>query len=117
MTRLGLLLASLLLATPAWAVNLTTATFSWTAPVVDATHGAPTVYTLKCGTATGGPYSTTVTVAAPATSALVKQVVPTPGTYFCIVTASNAGGESGPSNEVTFQSAYPPSSPSGLTVQ
>ena len=110
------LLVLLLLAAPAWAanVNLNTGTFSWTAPVVDATHGAPTSYTMKCGTVTG-LYLLTASVAAPTTSVPVKNVVGA-GTWFCVVTAVNAGGESPPSNEVTFQGAFPPGS-STLTVQ
>lgn len=117
----ALLVGVLLLASPAWAanVNLNTATFSWTAPVVDATHGAPASYTMKCGPTTG-TYPTTFSVSAfplpPPTSTLVKNVVGA-GTWFCVVTAVNAGGESPPSNEITFQGAYPPSPPSTLTVQ
>lgn len=117
---LPVLLPFLLVAAGAEAanVNLSTARFSWTAPTVDAVHGAPTTYTLKCGTATGGPYPTTFgVVATPSPSTLVKNVVPTAGTYFCVVTASNAGGESGGSNEVNFTSGFPPSPPTGLGVQ
>lgn len=116
-----LLVGLLLLAGVAEAatVNLNTATFSWTAPVVDATHGAPASYTMKCGPTTG-TYPTTFSVSAfplpPPTSTLVKNVVGA-GTWFCVVTAVNAGGESPPSGEVTFQGAYPPSPPATLTVQ
>lgn len=115
---IGALLVGLLLlagTVEAANVNLNTATFSWTAPVVDATHGSPVSYTMKCG-ATTGLYPTTLSVAVPATSVLVKNVVGA-GTWFCVVTAVNAGGESPPSNEVTFQGAYPPSPPATLTVQ
>ena len=105
----------LLLPSFAEALNLTTATFSWAAGIIDATHGAPTSYTMKCGPASA-LYLTTFSVAAPATSVPVKNVVGA-GTWFCVVTAVNAGGESPPSGEVTFQGAYPPSPPATLTVQ
>ena len=106
----------LLLPSFAEALNLTTATFSWAAGIIDATHGAPTSYTMKCGAAGGGPYLSTASVAAPTTTLPVKNVVGA-GTWFCVVTAVNAGGESPPSNEVTFSGAYPPSPPATLTVQ
>ena len=114
-----MLLMALVLLWPStlWALDLGKATFSWTASVVDATHGAPTSYTLKCGTAAGGPYALTLSVPVPATSTAVKNLVTTAGTYFCVVTALNAGGESPASNEVTFQGAWAPSPPATLQVQ
>ena len=114
-----LLILLLLLPTSVWAVDLGKANFSWTAPVVDATHGAPTSYTVKCGTATGGPYTMTgiVSGSPPVTIEPVTAVVTTAGTYFCVVTASNTGGESVPSAEITFQGAFSPLAPSGLTVK
>ena len=114
-----LLLVLLLLPTSAWAVDLGKANFSWTASVVDATHGAPTSYTVKCGTATGGPYTLTgiVNGSPPVTIEPVTAVVTTAGTYFCVVTASNAGGESANSAEVSFQGAFSPLAPSGLVVK
>ena len=116
MVRL-LLILMLLLPTSAWAVDLGKANFLWTAPVIDATHGAPTSYTVKCGTATGGPYTLTGIVTAPSTTEAVSAVVTTAGTYFCVVTASNTGGESVPSAEITFQGAFSPLAPSGLMVK
>ena len=120
MLRLGLaLFVVLLLAPSAWALDLGKGTFSWTAPIVDSTHGAPTSYTLKCGGAAGGPYALTraVTGTPLPTSLAVNQVVTTVGTYFCVVTASNVGGEGPPSNEVSFQGDWSPSSPANLQVQ
>ena len=107
---LALLLA---LATPAVAQAVTQ--FSWTPGVVDATHQAATSYTVKCGTTAGGPYSVTRTVAGTplATTLAINQVVTAAGRYFCVVTATNAGGESGTSNEVTFSFA-PPNAPTNL---
>jgi len=115
-----LLVGLLLLASPAWAapLNLNLAIFSWTAPAVDSTHGTPVTYTIKCGAATGGPYTLTFVVAAPTTSTLIRNVTPNPGTYFCILTASNATGESPPTLELMFQGVYPaPGSPTGFIAQ
>ena len=64
----------------------------------------PTIYRVKCGTAAGA-YTLTADVTPPATSVLVKTVVQTPGTYYCVVTAANQFGESGPSKEVSFTAA------------
>ena len=106
----------------AWAAIPPTKIFSWTASVVDATHGAPTSYTIKCGTTTGGPYPNTISVTGapvPVTVAWAGWTVGTPpvqGTFYCIATASNASGESGPSNEVNFIWT-PPSPPTNETVQ
>ena len=57
-------------------------------------------YTLKCGLEHGRYTLPPVIVQAPATQ--VQTVASQPGTYFCVVTASNASGESGPSNEMTL---------------
>ena len=61
----------------------------------------PTAYRAKCGTASG-VYTLTADVTPPATSVAVRTVVPRPGTYYCVVTAVNQFGESGPSKEVRF---------------
>ena len=107
----------LMLPTSVWAIDLGKANFSWSASVVDATHEAATSYTVKCGTATGGPYALTKSVTAPTITLPVTQVVTTAGNYFCVVSASNTGGESANSAELSFQGAFSPSSPSGLTVK
>ena len=108
------------LATPAWGANVTT--FSWTASVVDGTHSAPTFYTIKCGTVTGGPYpniASTVTGSPPPTTLLISAVptVVAPGTYYCVATASNTAVESGNSNQVTFQLWLVPNAPTNLQTQ
>ncbi len=107
------MLALVFCATPAWAA---TKTFTWTASVTDSTHDAPTSYTVKCGNAAGGPYPTLIPVSGSPLPTTVVWTIAAPGTWFCVVTASNIFGESGASNEVTFRYA-PPSAPSGLTVQ
>jgi len=71
-------------------------TISWN-PTPNAEH-----YTLKCGTERGRYTLPSVIVRSPATQVPVQAVTSQPGTYFCVVTASNAVGESGPSNEITF---------------
>ena len=115
MTPLLTLALLLALTTPAVAQALTQ--FSWTPGLVDATHQAATSYTVKCGTATGGPYTLTRSVAGTPLSLTIpiNQVVTAAGRYFCILTATNAGGESGNSNEVTFSFA-PPNAPTGFQV-
>ena len=60
------------------------------------------LYTVKCGTERGRYTLPPVVVKAPATQVPMQAVVNRPGTYFCVVTASNASGESGPSNEIAF---------------
>ena len=71
-------------------------TISWD-PTPNAEH-----YTLKCGTEHGRYMLPPVIVRSPATQVLVQSIASRPGTYFCVVTASNASGESDPSNEITF---------------
>ena len=114
-----MLLMLMLLATPAWALDLGKAPFSWGGPVEDATPSAAESYTIKCGGAAGGPYTLTKAVIGtpPPTTLPVNQVVTSAGTYFCVVTASNAGGEGPPSNEVSFPAAWSPSPPQNLQVQ
>ncbi len=60
------------------------------------------IYTVKCGTERGRYTMPPVVVKAPATQLPVQAVIKQPGTYFCVVTASNASGESSPSNEIVF---------------
>ncbi len=72
---------------------------SWSAPV---SGGAVVTYTTKFGTASGGPYPTTYAVSAPTLSVRLQTANPSLGTFFSVVTASNAAGESAPSNEVQY---------------
>ena len=83
---------------------------SWTAPAA----GSPTGYNVKRATSSGGPYATVGTTTAP-TVAFTDSV--TGGsTYYYVVSALTAGGESGDSS---FVSATPtlgvPNAPTGLT--
>lgn len=72
-----------------------------------------TKFTFKCGSIQGGPYPLMSTVAAPTMSISISNITTLKGTYFCISTASNDAGESGNSNEVSFQlKTTAPSTPS-----
>lgn len=76
----------------------TTATFTWTAPV---SGGAPTGYVLLAGTTPGfaSPFASLPLPVSPNSVSIPG--VP-PGTYYIRLVAQNAGGTSGPSNEVTL---------------
>jgi hypothetical protein len=96
-----------------------TATISWTASVVDATHDAPTSYTPR--RADGG--GAKVVIGSVAASVLSFQNVFTDAgnvTHCWDVLAANAGGTSAPSNEACWTTpALPnlaPNSPSGFTL-
>lgn len=85
---------------------------TWTAPT---TGGAPASYNVKRGTASGSE----VTIASvPAATLTYSDTTGVGGVkYFYVVTAVNASGESGPSNEAsaTFFLAAP-GAPGGLTA-
>jgi DNA/RNA endonuclease G (NUC1)/fibronectin type 3 domain-containing protein len=75
--------------------------------------GGATSYTVKRGTAPGGPYGTTFP--APATS--YDDVTAVNGTtYYYIVTANGPGGESAPSNEASATPLAAPPPPTGLNA-
>lgn len=76
----------------------TTATFTWTGP---ASGGVPAGYVLLAGTSPGfaGPFASLPLPVSP--TAVSIPGVP-PGTYYIRLVAQNAGGTSGPSNEVTL---------------
>lgn len=64
-------------------------------------------FRLKCGTVEGGPYDlyeALLSEPAPSVQDMGPLVANTPGTYYCISTASSSlhGTESEPSNEVNF---------------
>lgn len=89
------------------------ATFSWT----PGSGGDPaTKFTVKCGPVAGGPYTTFTkdVVGTPPPISTSSTFITGPGRFFCIVTASNVAGESGPSNEVLFPAI--PAAPSGLIL-
>lgn len=87
-------------------------TLTWSMP---AAGGAPTSYNVKRSTASGAE-TQLASVPAPATTYIDNAGVG--GTkYFYIVTAVNAGGESGPSNEATATFlVQTPGAPTSLAV-
>ncbi len=91
------------------AVSGASATFTWNAP---AAGGAPSGYTLIAGTSPGIP-SPIASMPLPATPRSVAIGGIPPGTYYARVLATNAGGASGPSNEVmlTVAGAAAPAAP------
>jgi hypothetical protein len=64
-------------------------------------------FRLKCGSILGGPYDQYETLlddAPPSLQDMAPLVMNTPGTYYCVATATSLlhGTESAPSNEVAF---------------
>ena len=120
MCALSLLVLLVSIAVPALApaqqsvsVDITKATLSWT--WTQNGGSAVTEFHAKCGAATG-VYSKTTILSDPATRAHpIQDLIAGPGEWFCVVTAANAFGESGPSNEIHF---FAGSRPDGaLTLQ
>lgn len=110
---LALAVAAPALAQTVIAVDINKAKLLWDAGVGG---GVPTEYRVKCGTTTG-VYSKTTLVAFPTREVTVKAAIAGEGNWFCVVTAANAIGESGPSNEVAFLAGTPPSVPVNLRLQ
>lgn len=88
-----------------------TATFTWNAP---GSGGAPAGYVLLAGTSPG--FASPV-ASLPLPVSLTSYAIPgiPPGTYYVRLVAQNAGGTSGPSNEVTVTVAGP-SAPGAPTL-
>jgi fibronectin type 3 domain-containing protein len=85
----------------------------------NAAAGEPTSYTVKYGTANGGPYPNTIPGII-TTSRLVTGLVNNTPHYF-VVSASNAGGESPNSSQVSATPVapvvQPPAAPTGLNIE
>jgi hypothetical protein len=86
-------------------------TFDWISPTeYENNTPIPTTdelsYRLKCGGLEGGPYDLfeTTMIEKPSLQDLGPLVMNTPGTYYCVATATSSlhNLESGPSNEVNF---------------
>ena len=101
-------------------VPLSTAKLTWNwakGTQVGVNDGDVTEFRMKCGPS-AGQYTKTTVIANPAAREIqVASVVDAPGTYFCVVTAANSIGESGPSNEVNFIAGSLPASATGLTIE
>lgn len=95
------------------AVDIDLASLSWDAPV-----GGGTVaeYRVKCGSASG-IYTKITPVPAPAISIPVRDAIDGLGIWFCVVTSRNQFGESGPTNEITFEAGMKPGAPTGLILR
>ncbi len=76
----------------------------------------PDQFNVKCGTASK-TYTKTTVISAAVQTANVDLVINGFGTWFCVVTASNGFGESGPTNEVSFLAGAIPVSPTNLVIQ
>jgi len=88
---------------------------SWSAPSVDGSHGPVVSYTVHRSTTKGGPY--TVLQATVTATSYIDANVTNGSTYYYVVTAVNAGGESPPSNEANGtpnQTIFAPAAPSNL---
>jgi hypothetical protein len=101
-------------AQPTTAIPLATARLTWT--YADTEGAEATQLRVKCGR-TPGAYTAITTLTDTSTRTLpVRQAVPGPGSWYCVVTAANAIGESTPSNEVFFSAATAPFGPIDLGV-
>jgi hypothetical protein len=94
-----------------WSSAGSSISLTWTTPN---TGGAPTSYTIEAGSSTGLANLANLTTGNTATSFASSGVGN--GTYFVRVKASNTGGSSGSSNEVTLVvgCTAPPGAPTGL---
>jgi fibronectin type 3 domain-containing protein len=81
---------------------------TWTA------SAGATFYTVRRGTAPGGPYPTTFTGVTPA--AYTDTSAANGTTYYYVVAATNAGGTSGNSNEASATPTAPPGVPGGVSA-
>ena len=101
-------------------VNIDKTSLVWDAnPVADLVDK----YTVKCGGVSGDynllaydvlPDATTGVIP---TRAALKDFVTQWGVHFCVVTASNKYGTSGPSNEVEFDAGRPPTTRQNLRLE
>ncbi len=98
------------------AVDIDKATIVWNAWVVGQ-GSKPDSYHVKCGDSTGNYNHPQVNVPSDRNSVAVKAVVPSIGVYFCAVTASNQFGESGQSNEISFEAGSKPVAPTGTHLE
>ncbi len=86
-------------------------TWDWVAPTAyengNAIVGDTLTHTLYCGITEGGPYPNSMAFdqqSPPALQDMVFAVMGSPGTFYCVSTATSSlfGSESAPSNEANF---------------
>jgi len=94
-------------------VSIEKARLSWN--WTQGTGGPASEFRFECGSVSG-VYTIFYTAPAQPLNAAVKDVVGSPGKYFCVVKAANAGGKSDPSNEVFFEAVGLPIAPGDLDV-
>lgn len=94
-------------------VSFQRGTLSW--DYTQGTGGVAAEFRMKCGVASA-TYTKITIVPVTQKSLPVNQAIPAIGTYFCVVTAANEYGESGPSNEVNFTAGNAPSDPLNLRL-
>ena len=73
-------------------------------------------YTLSRGTVSGGPYSTTVGTTGTTNTAYTDFIVTNGTTYYYVVTAASAAGESTKSAQASATPMAPPAAPTSLTA-
>lgn len=98
------------------AVDIDKATIVWNVWVVGQ-GSKPDTYHVKCGDSTGNYNHPQVDVPSERNSTPVKSAIPGIGAYFCVVTASNQFGESGPSNEISFEAGSKPDPPTNTRLE
>jgi len=103
-------------------VDYETAILSWDAGVVCDANGQPAgcggsvaMYHIQCKVLAGASLPV-LDVPAPATNVTIKSIITQIGKYECFVTASNAIGESGPSNTLQFDAGRRPAPPQNLRI-
>src|SRR5262245_48522437 len=95
-------------------VDLNKASLAW--DWVKGTGDDATGFKTKCGLS-AGTYTIIKSWGPTIRQVNLKDAITTPGKWFCVVTAFNDFGESGPSNEISFNAGAVPVAPSDLKVQ
>ena len=93
---------------PAAPTNLSATAGNQQATLIWTASGGATSYNVKRGTASGGPYTT---VGSPAGTTYADTSLTNATAYYYVVTAVNAAGESGNSNQATATPAAAPTAP------
>ena len=95
-------------------VDITKAQLMWS--WAQSTGGVAAEFRVKCGNTAGTYTKVSVLADSAAREIPVASAITGPGNWFCVVSAANQFGESGPSNEVNFAAGNAPLAPSGLQI-